>query len=165
MIDIIDQILKFEGGFTDHSADKGGCTNFGITAATLGEWRKLGRDASFVEVQNLTKDEAKEIYTQNYILQPRFNLIEDGALRFLCVDSAVNSGPQRATEWLQEALAITSDGVLGPKTLAAVASCEPSVVYRKLLAIRIKFIGKIVTNNPSQLVFLNGWLNRLVSFI
>ena len=37
--EIIDGIIKREGGYVDHPADRGGPTKFGITLATLEAWR------------------------------------------------------------------------------------------------------------------------------
>ena len=61
---ILDDILRREGGYVNHPADRGGPTNFGITAQTLGSWRKLGRPATAAEVQALTEPEARAIYRQ-----------------------------------------------------------------------------------------------------
>ena len=36
---ILDDILRREGGYVSHPADRGGPTNFGIAAQTLGSWR------------------------------------------------------------------------------------------------------------------------------
>jgi hypothetical protein len=55
---IIDIVLQFEGGFVNNSADHGGPTNFGITAATLGRARNLGRAATLDEVRLLGDDNA-----------------------------------------------------------------------------------------------------------
>lgn len=162
---IIDDILKREGGFVNHRSDKGGPTNFGITSKTLGEYRKLGRDASFVEVQNLSKEEAKEIYSSLYIRKPRFDQIRNEKLQELVVDSGVNSGTQRATEWLQEALGVVVDGNIGPKTFYALNACLPEDVYRKFLKLRFRFIGRLITETPSQAVFASGWINRISEFI
>ena len=64
---ILDEIIRREGGYVNHPADRGGPTNFGITAQTLGSWRKLGRPATAAEVQALTETEARAIYRQQYI--------------------------------------------------------------------------------------------------
>ena len=50
---ILEGVLVREGGFADHPADRGGATRYGITAATLGSWRKLGRQATREEVRAL----------------------------------------------------------------------------------------------------------------
>jgi len=69
---ILDRIIRREGGYVNHPADRGGATNFGITAQTLGNWRKLGRPATVAEVMALTETEARAIYRQQYIAGPGF---------------------------------------------------------------------------------------------
>jgi len=93
---ILDEIIRREGGYVNHPDDRGGSTNFGIAAQTLGEWRKLGRPASAAEVQALTKDEARALYRQQYITGPGFEAITHPGLLHLLVDTAVHSGPKRA---------------------------------------------------------------------
>jgi len=101
---ILDEIIRREGGYVNHQADRGGPTKFGITAQTLGAWRKLGRPATASEVQALTKDEARAIYRQQYITGPGLDVITHPGLLRLLVDSGVHSGPKRAVQWLQSAL-------------------------------------------------------------
>ena len=47
--DIITTVLKYEGGFVNDLADRGGATNWGITQATLTAWRK--RPATVADVK------------------------------------------------------------------------------------------------------------------
>lgn len=162
---ILDEIIRREGGYVNHSADKGGATNFGITAKTLGAWRKLGRAATPEEVKALTQAEARDIYVYQYIKAPRFDKVRDEALRELLIDSAVHSGPDRAVKWLQEALAVVVDGKIGPMTLSSLEASDASVIYKRVLQRRVKFIGRLITDNPSQAVFAAGWLARLAEFI
>src|ERR1043165_9591758 len=98
--EIIENILLREGEkFTMDPADPGGATKYGITQITLSEF--LGRGVSYPEVENLTKDLAKDIYLQLYIVRPKYNLITDMNLKELVVDCAVNHGVNQATKWLQ----------------------------------------------------------------
>jgi len=101
---ILDEIIRREGGYVNHPADRGGPTKFGITAQTLGAWRKLGRAATAAEVQALTENEARAIYRQQYITGPGLDVITHPGLLHLLVDSGVHSGPKRAVQWLQSAL-------------------------------------------------------------
>jgi lysozyme family protein len=63
---IIDDIIRREGGAVDHPSDRGGQTKYGITKATLSEYR--GRQVSGVELFALTEQEAREIYQKNLSL-------------------------------------------------------------------------------------------------
>lgn len=47
-------------------------------------------------------------------------------------------------------------------TINAVADAGHAEVVESILAQRHDFYHDIVERNPSQVVFLNGWLNRLL---
>jgi len=162
---ILDEIIRREGGYVNHPSDRGGPTNFGITAQTLGAWRKLGRPATAAEVQALTETEAMAIYRQQYITGPGFEAVTHPGLLHLLVDTAVHSGPKRAVQWLQAALGVTVDGVIGPKTRAALAAADQAVLYSKVLGQRLRHLGRLITNDPKQSAFAAGWMNRIAEFL
>jgi len=162
---IIDDIIHREGGFVNHPADRGGPTKYGITGKTLGNWRHLGRLATSDEVAALTESEAREIYRHRYIIEPSFDAITHPALQSLLVDSSVHSGPQKAVKWLQEALGVTVDGVIGSKTREAIAKADQNILYSKVLAAHLRHLGRLITNDPEQSVFAAGWMNRMAEFV
>lgn len=156
--DIIDDVLRREGGFVDHPNDRGGATNFGITRTTLAEWR--GKPVTVDDVRALTQVEARAIYQNLYVTRPGFTHIRDAALRGVVVDAGVHHGPVRAARWLQHAVGATEDGVIGPRTLAAVNAADADDVIDRVVALRLRFIAGIVARDPSQAVFLVGWVAR-----
>ena len=159
--EIIEEILRREGGYTNHPADKGGPTNFGITQEVLSSWRK--RPVSLDEVKALDKNEARTIYKARYI--DPFSFVTGPKLRALVIDAGVNHGVSRATKWLQEALGVEPDGVVGPKTERAMQMAQSQIVYRVFLRRRIVFYGQIIKNDPSQAVFAEGWMRRVAEFV
>lgn len=162
--EIIDGILIREGSeYTNHTADKGGPTKYGVTLVTLSEWR--GRKCTPEDVARLTETEAREIYREEYLIRPGFLGIENDAVRTLVVDCAVNHGVKQAVLLLQQAARVFTDGILGPNTKQAVNRMTPGVVYRRLCAARVRFYGQIITRNPSQATFAFGWANRVAQFI
>ena len=162
---ILDEILRREGGFVDHPADRGGPTKFGITAKTLGEWRGLGRPATPDEVRALIEPEARAIYRQRYIPAPGLDAVKDPRLLALLVDAAVHSGPKRAVQWLQTALGVAADGLIGPKTRAALSAADPRPLSAKVLAARLRHLGRLITADPAQAAFAAGWMNRIAEFV
>lgn len=158
----IDRILKEEGGFVNDPDDLGKATNFGITQKTLSQWR--GCEVSVEDVQNLSIDEAREIYKERYITKPNYHKIESVKLFNLVVDTAVNMGVSRASKWLQEAAKVNVDGIVGNKTIATVNK-NSGAIFRIFFAERMKFYGEIITSNPSQAKFAKGWLKRLARFL
>jgi lysozyme family protein len=75
-------------------------------------------------------------------------------------DTAVNFGVGGAIEFLQEALGITADGVFGPGTQAALSTKNNAQTAARVVQGRIDYRNQRVNSNPSQGVFLQGWLNR-----
>lgn len=158
--DLITAILKNEGSrYTDHAADKGGPTRYGITQATLTAYR--GHPVTPVDVASLTEAEARAIYEQDYIKGPGFDRIGSDALRFVLVDYAVNSGPITAIRALQRTLGVPVDGNLGPVTEQAANLKDGRRLALGVLAQRARHFGRIITDNPTQAMFAAGWMDRL----
>jgi lysozyme family protein len=161
--DVIDDIIRREGGFVENPSDRGGTTKFGITQATLAEWRGSPVTANDVEV--LTVDEARSIYRTLYIDKPGFAALPD-PLRGLVVDTAVHSGIKTAVRLLQTALGSPSvDGILGPVTMAAIQDANNELLYRKMLAERIRYLGEVITVRPANAAFAKGWMARVAEFL
>lgn len=167
---MIEDVLKKEGGFVNHPNDKGGPTKYGITTKTLSNW--FGRPATTEDVKHLHETTAKEIYKQNYYLTPKINVLPPEIQPFI-FDSAVNHGPRRAIKFIQIVTNkagfsnFKEDGIIGPKTKeASFRAFEEMQNYfiNALVDERNNFYYDIVYNNPSQEVFLKGWLMRSESF-
>lgn len=153
---VIDDILKREGPPSNHPADKGGRTAFGISERNFPDAWKDGK---------VTEEEARAIYDMKFVKGPGFDKVPDKRLREQLIDYGVNSGPMVAIQKLQDILKVPVDGILGPATLTALASVHPDDANSLLVVARVKMIGQIVSKNPSQVKFLNGWLNRALEFI
>lgn len=164
--EIIEAAIIREGGekFTNDPSDRGGATKWGITATTLGEARGLGRAATADEVKALTGAEARDIYRQRYVEAPGFTNVTDDKLRALLVDSAIQHGPGTAVQFLQRALGVKDDGILGGETLAKLGAALPQYVYREVWNERAHFYAKIVQRNANQRKFAGGWFVRLSEF-
>ena len=165
--DILDQILQFEGGFTNDSSDHGGPTNFGITAAEFGRFLSLDGPASADQVRNMTRSQALTIFRAEYLTRPKFDQIVDDTLRLVLVDSGVLFGTGRATRWLQQALGTVSvDGGIGNETLAALTGCtDLPKLAREVLSLRFRSIADIVSGDSTQIRFLRGWVSRAASLL
>lgn len=164
--DLISKIIKREGGYVNNSADAGGPTCWGITQATLSQWR--GYPVTAEEVAMLPIDVARQIYRKNYFYVPGFDAIEDPELQEFMVDFGVNSGPGAATKALQTSLLGMGlnpggvDGDLGPKTRAALALCKniPELYYR-IKSERWELLLRYIGRDHRQAIFAAGWANRL----
>lgn len=153
-------ILRFEGGYIIHPADNGGATNFGITQKSYDEYRTT-KNLQLHSVALLTDGEVKEIYLYKYWYNGNCNLIRHPKVAVLHFDSCVNHGTTRAAKFLQEAVDVKVDGVIGKVTLEAVNKYKESGLIYRYFEIREEFYHRIAEKNPPQKVFLKGWLNRL----
>jgi lysozyme family protein len=167
---LIDELIKLEGGYVDHPDDHGGPTNMGITLATLAKWRQC--KVAPAEVQRLSKVEAKDIYLHEYYERPGLSTLPED-IQPVAFDMSVNLGPRQAIKIIQEACCVLGnqvaiDGRIGPMTILAVQkSCADrgaTEVLSQIAKVRKDFYCKLVKDNPSQHVFLAGWLNRADKF-
>ncbi len=159
---ILDEVIRREGGYVHDPVDRGGPTKYGITKRTLRAWR--GQSVTADDVQRLTKTEARAIYRRRYVDDPGFARLPD-PLRAQVVDDGVLSGPRQAVKDLQRAIGgVTVDGRLGPKTRAALRQQGVAAVHARLIQVRAARIGRIVQRAPAQVRFLRGWLTRITAF-
>jgi lysozyme family protein len=146
----VKHVLLSEGGFTDHPLDPGRETMYGITKAVAKEAGYAG------DMRQLPLDLAKKIYKAQYWDKVRADELPP-AIRYAVFDAAVNSGIRQSTIWLQRALKVTDDGVIGPKTLAAAHAAQPDALRMRILAQRLRFL----TNLNTFGAFGRGWTRRV----
>ena len=147
---IIEEVLKHEGGYVNDPDDAGGETNYGIA-------KKFNPD---VDIKNLTKDGAKEIYYNKYWVPSKADKVPD-KLKHIYFDMVVNFGKRGAVKVLQQAAVakghnIEVDGGIGPNTLNAIKNVEVD----RVRAYRVLKFAKIVLNKESQEKFWLGWFRR-----
>lgn len=157
-------ILSYEGGFVNDPDDAGGATNKGVTIAT---WRKVGYDKDgdgdidVADLKLITDEEAV-----NAVLRPHYwnrwkaDQINSQSLANILVDWLWGSG-KHGIVIPQRMLGVQADGIVGPKTLAALNSADPRSFFAELKAEREQFFLRIVAAKPTQKKFLKGWLRRL----
>ncbi len=157
-------ILRWEGGYVNDPLDRGGATNKGVTIAT---WRKVGYDKDGdgdIDVDDLKKLTDEDVL--NRVLKPHYwdrwkaDQIESQQVANILVDWVWASGAY-GIKIPQRILGLKIDGIVGPKTLAAVNSADPKELFYKIKAEREAFLNRIVESTPSQRRFIKGWLNRL----
>ena len=146
-----DNLLKHEGGFSDHTADPGGKTRYGITEAVAQEFGYRG------EMRELPLDLAKRIYKDRYWDACQADKLPSD-VRYIVFDGAVNSGVGQSIKWLQRACGVLDDGVVGPKTIQA---ANADGIKNKLCAQRLRFM----TNLPTWPNFGRGWARRIADLL
>jgi len=160
MRDNLDECLTLifgsEGGYVNHPKDPGGATKYGITAATLGAHRGLGRAATPNEVKALSLAEATRILEAQYARSIRFDDLPAG-IDYAVLDFAVNSGPAQAAKTLQRALGVNPDGVIGERTIEAIMNRQQPTLINLYCDERLVFLKKLKTWST----FGKGWSRRV----
>ena len=148
--EIIEHVLKHEGGYVNDPTDLGGETNYGIT-------KRFYPD---IDIKNLTKEQAKEIYKRDYWDKNRVDELPE-QLRHIFFDMCVNQGRGTAVKVLQRAAnakgaKLKVDGGMGPATLKAVQNVE----HDRVKSYRVLHYANLVINKPEQEKFWYGWFKR-----
>lgn len=120
-------VFKWEGGYVNDPSDPGGETNMGISK----------RAYPNLDIRNLTRQAAQEIYQRDY-----WNAIKgdtlDPALACAALDTAINMGVGRATQFLNQ----TND-------------------WNQFIQLRKNYYTNLVKQKPAMGKYLNGWMNRV----
>ena len=147
------EVLKHEGGYVDHPADPGGATNRGVTKRVWEEW--VGHEVTKDDIKALTVDDVTPLYRKRFWDACKCDNLH-GGVDYVVFDVAVNSGTGRAAKFLQEAVGVTADGSIGPRTLAAANDFGPNLIINKMCDRRESFYRSL----PTFKTFGKGWMRR-----
>lgn len=144
-------LLLWEGTtYENDPLDSGGETKYGIDK----------RSHPKVNIKTLTKEQAAEIYWNEYWNAVKAEELPKGLGEIVC-NIGVNTGKGNASHWLQNALKITSDGVIGLNTIKAANASNAKETQERLLVHLEEYYRSISKGKNKR--FLKGWLNRTKS--
>lgn len=160
---VFERMIRDEGGYRLHTVpgDRGGMTYAGIARnfnPSWPGWEYLDRG------ETPPTPMVRDYYHKNYWLPIQGDQLTRQAVASSLFNFAVNSSapgnPKLAVKLAQIVVGVTPDGVLGPKTVAALNACnEEWFVLRYALA-KIARYAEICNKDRSQSKFLLGWVNR-----
>ena len=163
--DYLKIILRHEGLYSDHKADKGGPTNRGISLRFLTmQGIDINNDGEInvKDIKELTLEQATELYYKHFWKPMRLEGIDNELLKLHLFDMGVNAGTKTAVKILQDMLGVTADGVIGPKTLQSINEYGVNIVADYINARKSYYI-KIIKKNPNLRTFQHGWFRRVDS--
>lgn len=149
------RLLAHEGGYTNHPADPGGPTNYGITIV---DYRKYVKpDATAADVRAMKLDEAKAIYRAKYGDAQRCDALPAG-VDYAVFDYGVNSGIGRSGKVLRRVLRLPdSTSVVNDAVITAVGASDAKVLIAAICDERLRFLQSLKT----WPVFGAGWGRRV----
>lgn len=146
--DYFDRLIGHEKGYSNDPKDPGGETNFGISK----------RSYPHLDIKSLTLADAKAIYLKDFWNRGRMSELPPG-LAFDVFDTAVNSGIGQSIRFLQRAVGVADDGVVGPLTMAAIKRHDTESLQARFNGERLDFMTKLSTWD----VHGRGWARRVAS--
>lgn len=130
----------WEGGWSNHKADPGGKTMYGVTEVKFHEWLdKRGQPRR--PVRSITKLEAEQLYFEEFWTKAGCEGLFPG-VNLATYDASVNSGVSRGRKWLK----------------ASVGSTDHSVTVKRICAKRLGFVQSLTHLWKD---FGRGWSNRI----
>lgn len=156
---LIPTILKWEGNYAGNIDGKT-CTMKGVTLETFR--RYFGRQKTCKELRGISNAEWEYIFKEGFWNRWKADEIDSQSIANLLVDWTWGSGIY-GIKYPQRVLGVADDGVVGPKTLAAINDYpDQEELFYKLWNRRKKHFEDIAKGKKAK--FLKGWLNRLNDF-
>lgn len=173
---LIDEVIGREGGYSNHPADRGGATRWGITEAVARANGYRGDMRAFL------REEAVNIYRRLYWTKPGFDRVAEHAPRVAAelFDTGVNMGPATAAGFLKRVLNALNRGetdyrdigtapIIDDATITALSAFMAkrgrggeAVLLKALEALQGERYLNLAEKRPANETFLYGWLaNRI----
>jgi lysozyme family protein len=145
-----DRIIGHEGGYSNRSvaADPGGETNWGISK----------REYPHLDIKNLTREQAKQIYRRDFWNKLGADTLYDGVV-FQLFDFAINSGLGTAIRQFQRAIGVAEDGDFGKHSREVAAKYSESDQIFLILSARLEYMTRLKNWDPNS----RGWARRIAA--
>jgi len=146
--DAFTALIGNEGGYSNNPADPGGETMWGITQRVARAHGYTGamKDLPLETAKAIAKAQYWDVYSCDKF---------DPRVAFQVFDAAYNGG--HPALWLQKAVGVKMDGIIGPVTIAAVNAANPLEVIMRFISYRLSFFTALSTWET----FGRGWANRI----
>jgi len=164
-------VLRWEGGVSNNAADRGGLTCKGITYKTYNALCQtvLKKEPDREHFLSLTDEEVGLFVKHYWDKSTNNNQIASQKIAEAITSWYWGSG-RLGLKWYQQMLnkeygcKLVVDGIIGRASIEAINSIDPDSLFRMSIKYRRERIYTIVNYDPSQRIFLKGWLNRLRDF-
>lgn len=151
----IRRLLAHEGGYSNHPADPGGPTKFGITLADYRRYMKP--DAGAADMRAMPVEAAEAIYRAHYWNALACDRLPAG-FDYALFDYGVHSGVARAARVACALVKCEPAGArLSEGCIAALNRAVPAELIRRLCDERLAFLKRLKTWS----VFGRGWGRRV----
>lgn len=154
--ELVKELLEEEGrdAVTNDPNDSGGLTKWGISQKAYPN----------LDIENLTEEEAKQIYKRDYWNKMKLgsmpaHLRKD--LFFAGVNMGIRNPVNRA---LQKIVGAKPDGVIGKNTVEKIKNFEGVDQINRQILVEgaIDYYADLAKRRPKDRKYLNGWMNRVV---
>ena len=153
-------IFKWEGGSVNDPVRFG--EGLRIWGVTIGTWKSCGYDKDGdgdIDVDDLhlltREDVVKRVLKPHYWDRWKADDIKSQSVANILVDWVWASGAH-GIKIPQRLLGVTVDGIVGPKTLAAVNARNPRELFDMIKIARFDFIEDICRSRPANNKFKTG---------
>lgn len=154
-----EKTLLAEGGYklTNIKNDRGGQTYAGISRKFHPNWEGW----VYIDREETPPSElVRSFYKINFWDTFQGDEFLSERVAEIIYDFGVNAGTKTSVKLAQIIVGVTPDGKVGPKSLQALNSVEPTTFELSFALARISRYVNIVDKDPSQKKFIMGWLHR-----
>lgn len=173
-------VMGNEGGYSNHPADKGGETFAGISRNNFPLWEgwKILDKSKDKTSTLLLIGYVKDFYKKEFWDKMQLDSCTSNKMSIELFDTAVNMGIKVAGTMLQRVLNVINvdshgrelypkiglDGIIGHNTIQTFNTLDDAhedMAYKLFNCIQGYRYISICENNPSQKIFMMGWVKRI----
>lgn len=151
---------RYEGRkFVDDPDDYGGATYRGVTLTTFRE--VFGAGKTVEDLKAMTEEQWRRVMKGLFWDKIRGDEIKNQSVAEIICDWVVNSGLSKIRK-VQEFAGTKADGIVGPKTVAAINGADQLQLHRRIKLERARRFLNQIDANFRQMKYFDGWFARLV---